>query len=110
MGSTRAPLASPGVPQRRLRPRNAGSLAAAIGTPGWVDRRWRAVPAWWTASVISRWLADLAEAERGRLVLWLPVFMGAGILTYFSLRVEPSVWAGAAFAAAGFGGAIALSR
>src|ERR1017187_7603588 len=34
------------------------------------------------------WLA----AERGRAVLWLPVLMGAGVLTYFALRHEPPPW------------------
>ena len=38
------------------------------------------------------WLA----AERGRAVLWLPVFMGAGVLTYFALRHEPPLWIGPA--------------
>ena len=40
----------------------------------------------------------LIEAENGRFVLWLPVFMGAGALGYFSLRAEPPLWAGAAAA------------
>ena len=34
-------------------------------------------------------------AQQGRFALWLPVFMGAGVLLYFSLRAEPPVWAGA---------------
>jgi competence protein ComEC len=63
-----------------------------------------------SVSWIRRALADLAEAERGRFVLWLPVFMGAGVLAYFSLRVEPVAWTGVTFAAAGFGCAITLSR
>jgi len=37
-------------------------------------------------------------AQQGRLTLWLPVFMGAGVLLYFSLRSEPPLWAGAAVA------------
>jgi competence protein ComEC len=50
------------------------------------------------------WLA----VERDRGVLWLPVLMGAGVLTYFALRQEPPVWAGLALLApAGIGGALA---
>jgi competence protein ComEC len=36
------------------------------------------------------------EAERDRVVLWLPVFMAAGVLSYYDLRFEPPAWAGAA--------------
>ena len=45
------------------------------------------------ANVLARALAALAatlQAERPRWFLWLPVFMGLGIATYFSLAVEPS--------------------
>jgi competence protein ComEC len=42
------------------------------------------------------WLAAMVAAERDRAVLWLPVFMGAGVLVYYDLRFEPPVWAGAA--------------
>ncbi|MBL6945940.1 MAG: ComEC/Rec2 family competence protein, partial [Rhodospirillales bacterium] len=42
----------------------------------------------------------LFAAERERWVLWLPVFLGAGIGGYFLLRVEPPVWSGAAVLAA----------
>jgi competence protein ComEC len=37
-----------------------------------------------------------ADAERGRFAPWLPVCMGAGVVLYFSLRLEPPLWAGAA--------------
>src|SRR5579883_241271 len=53
-----------------------------------------------------RLIADLVEAERDRLVLWLPVFMGVGVLVYFSLRAEPPTWAGAAIAVPALGGAV----
>ena len=43
-----------------------------------------------------RWLAALYDAERERLALWLPVFIGAGVLGYYALRFEPAAWAGAA--------------
>ena len=38
---------------------------------------------------------------RDRLILWLPVAMGAGVLVYFALRVEPPWWAGLAIAVPG---------
>lgn len=47
-----------------------------------------------SGAAASRW----AEAEQGRFVLWLPVFMGAGTLLYLGLRAEPPAWAGAAVA------------
>ncbi len=47
------------------------------------------------AASLEGWLA----AERGRFTLWLPVFMGIGVLGYFSLRVEPPWWLGATAAA-----------
>ncbi len=31
-------------------------------------------------------------AEQGRFVLWLPVCLGAGVLTYFSALAEPPAW------------------
>ena len=44
------------------------------------------------------WLDAWRTAEQGRFALWLPVFMGAGILFYFALRFEPPLWAGGAVA------------
>ncbi|MGC8476710.1 MAG: ComEC/Rec2 family competence protein [Acetobacteraceae bacterium] len=38
---------------------------------------------------------------RDRLILWLPVAMGAGVLVYFALRAEPPWWAGPAIALPG---------
>jgi competence protein ComEC len=46
----------------------------------------------------SAWLQAWAAVERDRVALWLPVFMGAGILAYFALRTEPPGWVGAAIA------------
>jgi competence protein ComEC len=51
------------------------------------------------------WLDAWQIAERGRFALWLPVFMGAGILFYFALRSEPPAWMGAAVAAPAVGAA-----
>jgi competence protein ComEC len=47
--------------------------------------------------IVAR-LEMLALAEQGRLVLWLPVFLGTGVLVYFGLRIEPPSWAGIALA------------
>ncbi len=44
--------------------------------------------------ILHGWIA----AERGRIALWLPVFMGAGVVFYFCLRAEPVWWAGGAVA------------
>jgi competence protein ComEC len=44
------------------------------------------------------WLEWCLAAERGRFALWLPVFIGVGIIGYFSLRSEPPLWLGAAIA------------
>ena len=114
MGSTRALVHRPGIPRWSVsrwvpQPREFGSQ--------WV-RLWRGLR--WLASqsdAVWRWLADwwpgqlaaaLAEAERGRFVLWFPVFMGAGVLLYYQLRVEPPAWSGAKFAAGGFATALVL--
>ncbi|MDR3535051.1 MAG: ComEC/Rec2 family competence protein [Acetobacteraceae bacterium] len=40
------------------------------------------------------WLAAWCDAEAGQFALWLPVFMGAGVLAYYSLRFEPPPWWG----------------
>ncbi|MGH6948848.1 MAG: ComEC/Rec2 family competence protein [Kiloniellales bacterium] len=38
------------------------------------------------------WLAETFAAERDRWALWIPVFFGAGIASYFALPVEPPLW------------------
>ena len=60
---------------------------------------WLAVP----AAALRGWI----EAERGRFVPWLPVFMTAGDVLYFALRTEPGerVGAGALLAACLFAAA-----
>lgn len=45
---------------------------------------------------VLRALENWRAAERGRFALWMPVFMGTGVLSYFSLRSEPPVWLGGA--------------
>ncbi len=49
---------------------------------------------------MADWLAGWIEAERGRFILFLPVAMGAAILTYFVLPKEPPLWLGPVCAAA----------
>ncbi|MSP01781.1 MAG: ComEC family competence protein [Acetobacteraceae bacterium] len=63
----------------------------------------------WAHGWLAAWWDRLREAEQGRFVLWLPVFMGAGVLAYFDLRFEPPPWLAAKIAAAAFAAAIALS-
>jgi competence protein ComEC len=58
------------------------ALGARLGT-------WRAS---WPG--FSAWLTAHLLEERERWFLWLPVFLGLGILWYFALRAEPPVWAG----------------
>ena len=48
------------------------------------------------------------DTERERLALWLPVFMGAGVLAYYTLRFEPAPWVGAAVALPASGLAVGL--
>jgi competence protein ComEC len=43
-------------------------------------------------AALDTWL----DTERERLAVWLPVFMGAGVLSYYALRFEPSGWLGSA--------------
>jgi competence protein ComEC len=45
-------------------------------------------------AALESWL----DTERERLALFLPVFMGAGVLAYYTMRFEPASWAGAAVA------------
>lgn len=54
---------------------------------------------------LAAWARAVREAERGRFVLWLPVLMSTGVLTYFALRHEPARWLGAAVLALAGGGA-----
>jgi competence protein ComEC len=56
----------------------------AIAADGWRS---------WTLPLAER-LEGIVEAERGRFLLWLPVFMAAGVIAYFSLLAEPSRWIG----------------
>jgi competence protein ComEC len=55
-------------------------------------------------------MAARLAAEGDRRLLWLPVFFGAGIATYFALTIEPPLWWGLAGAAASLALALALRR
>jgi competence protein ComEC len=55
-------------------------------------------------------VARSAAEERERWVLWVPVFIAAGIAVYFGLESEPPAWIGAAGLAAAISARIALSR
>ncbi len=59
---------------------------------------------------IRTWLLIEFEGERGRGALWLPVLMGAGVLTYDSLRFEPWPWAGITLVTAAALGLVATRR
>ena len=50
-------------------------------------------------AVLKAALDSWLDTERERLAVWLPVFMGAGVLAYYALRFEPAVWMGPAVAA-----------
>jgi competence protein ComEC len=49
----------------------------------------------WRLTAAARWLARQAAEERERWVLWVPVFIGAGVALYFGLPFEPPFWLGA---------------
>jgi competence protein ComEC len=59
-----------------------------------------------SAAWFEAWLA----AERGRFALWLPVFMGIGIVCYFALRSEPPLWLGMLVALPAVAGALLLRQ
>ena len=81
-----------------------------VASQRWFSARWNRSGWFLGSSLLGRAVSGITEAERGRLVLWLPVFMGAGVLAYYGLRVEPPAWVGAKFAVAAFGAAIALAN
>jgi competence protein ComEC len=49
-----------------------------------------------------RVFANMAEAERDRWLLWLPVAVAAGVVVYFALPWEPSLWIAPAVLALAF--------
>ncbi len=53
----------------------------------------------WLGRLLSEWA--IAEVAPGRLLPWLPVAYGFGIVVYFTADREPASWAAAALALAG---------
>ena len=82
-------------------------VTASRGVSRWGFVRRRLIRSW---TALGDFLSAFADAERGRFVLWLPVFMGTGVLTYFSLRAEPTTWIAAECAAAAFIAAMPLGE
>ena len=54
----------------------------------------------------AAWRAAFLDAEAERFVLWLSVFMGVGVLSYYALRFEPPAWTAATVALPALCGAI----
>lgn len=91
-----------------------GPTIAGMGQHRALAAQWQ-IAGWGRGSVVARWFAhwrpadwwdSFTEAEKGRFALWLPVFMGAGVLAYYGLRSEPAAWIGARFAVAAFVAAV----
>src|SRR5438552_3545415 len=57
--------------------------------------------------ILSRWFAT--DTAAGRLLPWLPICFGVGIVFYFTAAREPSLWA-ALLLVAVFAGAAFLAR
>jgi competence protein ComEC len=93
MGPAPPLIARPGLGQPDVRWRDA---------PRWLSARWHSIARRINLAWIARGLAAFIEAERGRFVLWLPVFMGAGVLAYYALHAEPPAWTGPTMALVGF--------
>src|ERR1700690_1492905 len=53
----------------------------------------------WLGRFLSHWA--IAEVAPGRLLSWLPVAFGFGIVLYFTADREPAWWAASALALAG---------
>lgn len=60
------------------------------------------------ATLIRQWAAQ--EVSTGRLLPWLAVAYGAGIVVYFTAEREPAWWAATALAAGGAAAAVVLRR
>ncbi len=73
---------------------DAARRRAGLTLPDWLaDRSER------LGHLLSQWA--LAEVAPGRLVPWLPVAYGFGIVAYFTADREPATWAAVALALAG---------
>src|SRR6187402_196834 len=59
--------------------------------------------------LLSRWFAT--DVAAGRLMPWLPIAFGFGVVVYFTAEREPALWAAAALAgAAGLAAFLARRR
>jgi competence protein ComEC len=77
----------------------AEELDAARRRAGLLLPDWLSVPADRLSQLLSHWA--YAEVAPGRLLPWLPVAYGFGIVGYFSAQREPAWWAALAAALAG---------
>ena len=76
----------------------AGTWPAAAGAR-------RGAPPWGLSELAGEFLARvrhwaIAEVSPGRLVPWIPIAFGAGIVVYFTAPREPFLWAPVLLAAA----------
>ena len=62
----------------------------------------------WLRGLVAQWAA--AEVAPGRLIPWLPVAFGLGIVGYFTADREPAWWATSMLALAGIAAAILARR
>ncbi len=72
----------------------AAELDAARRRAGLLLPDWLSVPADRLGRLLSQWA--VAEVAPGRLLPWLPVAYGFGIVGYFSAQREPAWWAAVA--------------
>ncbi len=82
---------------------DAARRRAGLLLPDWLSGR-----AAWLGRLLSQWA--VAEAAPGRLVPWLPVAFGFGVVAYFSAEREPAWWAALAAAFAGMAVAFLARR
>jgi competence protein ComEC len=86
----------------------AEEIAAARRRAGLLLPARLADRAGWLRDLISQWA--LAEVAPGRLVPWLPVAFGFGIVGYFTADREPAWWAALTLTLAGITMAVAARR
>jgi competence protein ComEC len=87
--SDRGHAPKPGPPELDAARRRAG-----LTLPDGLTER-----AAWLGRLLSDWA--IAEVAPGRLLPWLPVAYGFGIVVYFTADREPAAWAAAALALGG---------
>ena len=97
--------------ERNDRPRAKAWAAAVAGARRRAGFAWPQRAAARTArlrAILSEWA--LAEVAPGRLLPWLPVAFGFGIVLYFTAEREPAWWAAAGAALVGIALAFATRR